>query len=82
MAWRLVDGQVVILDLRDSIYLRTNAVGTLLWDRLQVECTLDDLTGMLVERFGIGRETAVADCRRFLTELAEHGLLEGTVPSG
>ena len=75
VTWRTVDAQAVILDLEDSCYLRLNPAGAILWERLQNECTEDDLAEVLVSEFGIGREQADHDARQFVAAVAENNLL-------
>jgi hypothetical protein len=75
VTWRNVDGQVVILDLRDSCYHRTNATGALLWERLQEECTPGDLESILVESFDLDVSSASRDVAAFLEAMRSCDLL-------
>ena len=75
VTWRNVDGQVVILDLRDSCYHRTNATGALLWERLQEECTPGDLESILVDSFDLDVESASRDVSAFLETMRSCDLL-------
>ncbi len=49
--------------------------GVLLWNRLQSECTEEDLVDAVVDAYDIDRETASADVQAFLTQLRELNLL-------
>jgi hypothetical protein len=80
VTWRKVDNQVVILDLHDSCYLRTNAVGSLLWERLQVESTMDELASLLIDTFGIDAATAMRDASQFVESLRANNLLSDPSP--
>jgi hypothetical protein len=75
--WREIDGQVVILDLRSSSYLRSNGTGARLWERLQTECRRDDLVDVLVSCYQIDPDVASRDVDAFLATLREGDLLEG-----
>jgi len=75
--WREIDGQVVILDLRSSIYLRSNGTGARLWERLQTECERDDLIDVLVSSYQIDADVASRDVDAFLATLSDGDLLEG-----
>lgn len=79
VTWRNVEGQIVILDLRDSSYLRTNATGAMLWERMQRECASDDLVALLVESFEIDPARASEDVAKFLDMMASSDLLIGSV---
>ncbi len=78
VSWRKVDSQIVILDLEDSSYFRTNAVGALLWERLQSECSLADLVGVLVDAYDVDAEVAGRDVTSFLRTVEDKGLLIGS----
>ncbi len=76
LLWQEVAGQVVVLDAERSSYLAINAAGTLLWRAIADGCTTDDLVEVLVGRYGIDPEQAVADVGRFVDELTRRGLLD------
>lgn len=76
ITWQEIDGDLVILDLRSSTYLTTNASGAILMKQLTEARTTAELVANLVETFGITPEQAAADVRAFLSALGENGLLE------
>jgi hypothetical protein len=80
VTWRKVDSQIVILDLEDSCYLRTNAVGAVLWERLQTESSLEELVTLLVETYEVDEETASRDTKQFIEDLAANNLLTEPLP--
>lgn len=49
--------------------------GALLWERLQTECTEDDLVRAILEEYDVDRETAKADVMSFLEQLRALDLL-------
>ncbi|ACV80781.1 PqqD family protein [Nakamurella multipartita] len=75
IVWQDLDGELVILDLKRSAYLATNATGTLLAKYLTEPRTLAELADHLVAEFGIDRELALADAQAFVTQLREKHLL-------
>ena len=74
--WRQLDGEIVALDLRRSLYLGINPSGTALWQDLVEGATREELVERLRDDFGLSPEAAVADVDSFLDELAQHDLLE------
>lgn len=74
--WREVDGEVIALESRESLYLSTNASGLFLWRALAQGTTRDALVAELASRYDVALERARADVDSFLAELAGHGLLE------
>ncbi len=75
ITWRTIDEDLVILDLRSSTYLTTNASGAVLMKELTEERTEAELAASLVESFGISTDKAVADVRSFMDALQAGGLL-------
>jgi hypothetical protein len=76
LEWREIDGEVVALDLRRSLYLAVNPSGTALWPALVEGASREELIELLCTECGAPREAAVADVDGFLAELAQHDLLE------
>jgi hypothetical protein len=75
VTWQEIDGELVLLDLENSVYLTTNGSGALLTKLLTDERTLDELVDALVAEFDIPRETAEADAQAFVDSLGENQLL-------
>lgn len=76
ITWREIDGDLVILDLRSSTYLTTNASGAVLMKELTDERTDDELVRALVGAYDISQSQAEADVHGFVQALREGGLLE------
>lgn len=76
LLWRQLDDEVIALDMEDSVYLRLNQTGTVLWYQLQQPATRQDLVETLVERYEIDEAQAGADVDAFLDSLERSGLLE------
>jgi hypothetical protein len=73
--WRIVGGEVVILDGEQSRYLSVNASGAVLWPLLARGSHPSELTGAVVQAFGVSEDRAEADVRTFLGSLSDLGLL-------
>jgi hypothetical protein len=78
LASRRADDEVVVLDLRDSSYRALNATGALLWERMADWASMEDLTALLVDAFGLDATEARRDILRFVEECEKGGLLEGS----
>lgn len=52
--------------------------GYLLWDKLQSECTEEDLVEAILDEYEIDRETAAEDVKAFIGQMEQIGLLEKT----
>jgi hypothetical protein len=75
--WRLVEGEVVVLDGRESLYLAANRAGAALWPLLAAGATRGALVECLQEEFGIDEQAAARDVDAFVAELDRRGLLDG-----
>lgn len=76
LSWHEIDGELIVLDLRSSTYLSTNASGTVLVKQLAEERSQAELARALVEAFGVSQSQANQDVVGFVTELERSGLLE------
>lgn len=76
VAWRIVEGEIIAIDLRQSTYLSVNKTGTAVWERLAEGATWAELVGVLVSRFSSVPATAELDLARFLEDLVRRGLLK------
>lgn len=73
--WRRVEGEIVALDLRDSMYLSINASGTVLWPLLVDGTDQDTLVDELLDTYDIERPAAERDVDAFLSMLRERDLV-------
>ena len=73
--WREVEGELIVLDLRDSRYLAINRTGRALWGALVEGATRAQLIDRLVDAFEVDRSRAAADVDGFTAELESRGLL-------
>jgi hypothetical protein len=75
LSWQEIDGELVILDLKSSVYLTTNKTGAFLAKELTEERTADQLVDALVGEYGIDRQRALVDAEAFTDALTNKGLL-------
>jgi len=76
LVWQMVDSEIVVLDLRKSVYFRINGSGATLWEKLAGDVTRSDLETALVDAYGISAERALADVDAFLIDARGRGFLE------
>ena len=72
---RRVDDDLVILDIPSGQYFELNAVGALLWDRLDGTHSVDDLIEAVLGEYDVDRETATTDVEDLLGEMIRAGLV-------
>ena len=75
IAARGFDDETIVLDLRESMYLATNAAGTALWRALEDGATRSQLVAVILGQFDVSEDQAALDVDAFLDDLRRRGLL-------
>ena len=75
ITWQDVAGQVVVLDLRSSLYLELNTSASLLFVTLVGGADSDQLESVLQNTFGITLEVARRDVEAFVRSMRDHDLV-------
>jgi hypothetical protein len=76
LVYRKIQDETILVPIKDnvgdmgSIY-NLNEVGAFIWEQLDGEKTLLDITNMIVEEFEVSPEQAQADLREFVSQLKE-----------
>ena len=68
-----------MLNLESQAYVRVNATGRLLWERIETPQTIDSLAAELSAEFEIDRQRAIDDVTNFVRAMLERGLVEEAV---
>jgi hypothetical protein len=77
IAARVLDGEMMIMSIRDSTLYNLNELGTIIWQAADGVTPLDEIVAKQVcTQFEVERAEALADAEAFVRELAEHGILE------
>ena len=75
IAEHLLD-ETVVLDPASDAYVRLNATGRWLWDRLSTPQTLHALAIAIATEFHVDETRALEDARVFVRGLLERGLVD------
>jgi hypothetical protein len=75
IAWRDVDGEIVVLDLRTSRYLQVNASGAAVWPMLVSGASMDSLSEALQAAFDLDPARASRDVATFIDTLRARDLV-------
>ncbi len=70
-----LEGEVVILGLRDGTYYRINRMGARIWSLIQNSSTFSQIVETLLKDFDVSRAECEADVGGFLESLHRHGLI-------
>lgn len=73
---REVDGERVLLNLRNGNRYRLDQVGASVWEQLETGRTLEWLAGFVSGKFQMDPDRGMSDLILFTKELSEHGLIE------
>ena len=74
-AWRVYDGEAVILWPDDSTLNTLNPVGTLIWEAADGQRPLSAIVARICEEFDVDPERAEQDAMAFIAKLRARGLL-------
>jgi hypothetical protein len=74
-AWRVYDGEAVIVSPEDSTLHTLNEVGTLVWEAADGRTSLAAITARVCERYDVGPAAAERDVATFVEELRSRGLV-------
>ena len=82
-AWRIVDGEAVIVHADTSAYYGLNATATFIWENILTEAlATEEITERVGSRFGVGSEVIQRDVESFLTGMEQEGLVRAGVGNG
>ena len=71
IAYRIIDGEAVIIDLKENTYNILNPVATFIWERLDGYTRLEDVAKSLSEEFDIDYKTAEKDCMDLISKMID-----------
>jgi len=74
-AWRVYEGEAVIVSPEDSTLHTLNAVGTVIWQAADGRTGLSAIVARVCEAFEIDAATAARDTATFVDSLTQRGLL-------
>lgn len=76
LAWRVIDGEVVILKIKTTTYYSLDPVGSFIWRAMEgAPKTRDQVLDAILEEFAVDRATAVADLDELFTDLVREELV-------
>ena len=71
-----VGGEAAVLNLSNAAYYGLDAVGARIWNLLAAPRTVGQIRDALLNEYEVNAERCERDLWRFLSELAEEGLVE------
>jgi hypothetical protein len=75
LAWREIDGEIVIVSPNDSVLHELNETGSFVWKQLDGRRPAAEIAATLAEEYDVRVEDALGDIETLLGELASRKLL-------
>ena len=80
-AWRIIEGEAVIVTPLDSKVHILNEVGTRIWELLEgKEMKVGQIIEMICEEFEVAQKKAEEDVNKFVKEMCEKGIVKIRAP--
>lgn len=73
-AWRVIEGEAVILALDSKVLRGLNPVGSRVWELIDGQRRVEEIVELVVREFEVEPRQADADVRSFVRELLDRGL--------
>ena len=74
-AWRVIEGEAVILSLETKVLRGLNPVGSRVWELIDGQRSVEEIVGVIVEEFDVAPQEAARDVRGFVQEILDRGLV-------
>jgi coenzyme PQQ biosynthesis protein PqqD len=75
LAWREIDGSIVIISPERSMVHELNPTASFIWKRVDGKHTTDEIAEQLAAEFDVTRESALADVNELVESLAANQLV-------
>lgn len=79
-AWRVIEGEAVILSLDTKVFRGLNAVGSRVWELIDGRRSVDEIVTQIVIEFEVAPEVAARDVGTFIAQLLEKRLVTTATP--
>ncbi len=74
-AYRVINGEAVVVNLKDSTFHTLNPVATFIWEQADGRIKAEQIIEKICEEFEVDWDTAKSDCLEFLAELIRKDLV-------
>jgi hypothetical protein len=75
LTWRVLNDETVVVSPNDGKYCVLNGLGTVIWQLLSEQYSLEGIEKYLMIHYEVSEEQAREDIGRFLSDLSQKGLL-------
>jgi hypothetical protein len=82
VAWRIIEGEAILISAEDSMLHSLDEVGTRIWELADGSSTVKEIAQKIFDEYEIDLETAENDVAEFVTNLASEKLNLLVISSG
>ena len=72
---RIIDGETVILNLKDNAFYFLNPMGSFIWNLADGKTKVNKIIDAVLKEFDVDYETAEKDASSFINKLSKTGVL-------
>ncbi|RJP33888.1 MAG: PqqD family protein [Actinobacteria bacterium] len=76
IAWRVIEGEAVLVNVRSDEVMHLNPTASFLWSSLDGQLSLADIARSMTGEYNVDMDTAMADIVVFAGSLVEQGAAE------
>jgi hypothetical protein len=76
IAWREIEGEAVLVNVRSDEVMHLNPAASFLWSSLDGQASLEEIALSMTGEFDVDADTAQADIMDFAATLVEQGAAE------
>jgi len=73
-AWRIIEGEAVILSLDTKVLRGLNPVGSRIWELIDGQRSLEEIVGLIIREFDVPPGQAMQEVQAFIQDLLDRGL--------
>lgn len=75
VAFRIIDGEAIVVNLKKSNFHTLNPVATFIWNNLDGKTQVQEIIKNISNEFDVEPDLARKDCLEFLNDLLNEGLI-------
>ena len=79
-AWRVIEGEAVIISLDSKVFRGLNSVGSRVWELIDGRRSVDEIVARIVAEFEVTAEVAARDVAVFVDQLLQKQLVTAATP--
>lgn len=75
LAYRKIQDEVYIVDVKNSLLYKLNPTATLVWESIKNGDSIDEIVDKIVREYEVDTKTASEDVKDLIVELEQKGLI-------